>query len=189
MIRMHKVLAPTDFSESSKRALRYAVSFAQEYGAELTVLHVVDVIYYDYGWMYGGVPMPDRIICEHDENVKSELERFVNDCDRERVSDIKLEIAHGQPYREIIRYARSNEMDLVVLATHGRMGLSHLFLGSVAEKVVRGASCPVLTVHPGGRDLLSIDEEEQVRVNASDNGDATDAPARVDDDAPPAEEA
>ena len=164
MIRMRKVLAPTDFSDSSKRALRYAVSFAKEYGASLSVLHVIDVIYYDYGWMYGGVPMPDRVICEHDENVKAALEEFVPDCYREGL-EVELEVAHGQPYREIIRHARENEDDLIVLATHGRMGLSHLFLGSVAEKVVRGAPCPVLTVHHGGRDLLTIDEDEQERVN------------------------
>ena len=162
MIRMRKILAPTDFSEGSKRALKYAVSFAKEYHASLTVLHVVDVIYYDYGWMYGGVPMPDRVICEHDENVQSALEEFVPQSYREGL-DVTLEVGHGQPFREIIRYAREHEADLVVLATHGRMGLSHLFLGSVAEKVVRGAPCPVLTVHMGGRDLVAIDEEELER--------------------------
>jgi len=169
MIRLKKVLAPTDFSEGSKRALRYAVSFAQEYKASLTVLHVIDVIYYDYGWMYGGVPMPDRIVCEHDDKVKACLEEFVPQGYRDRV-DISLELIHGQPFREIIRYAREKEMDLVVLATQGRMGLSHLFLGSVAEKVVRGAPCPVLTVHMGGRDLVEIDEEETEReANSSDH--------------------
>jgi len=149
MIRLERILHPTDFSELSLHALGYARSFAEAYAAELHVVHVVDEAC-QYWMAVGpsGVPVGPPL----DEWVtasKVEIQRFV-DANLAGVDlRIQAQVLVGRPFMEIIRYARAQQVDLIVLGTHGRSGLRNALLGSVAERVVRKSPCPVLTIrHP-----------------------------------------
>lgn len=153
MIQLKKVLFPTDFSELSLAALQYAVSFAESYKAELHVLHVVDEAY-QY-WMALGPgslpvgPPPDELLSLSE----GELAKFVKEHLAHTVVPVLKETLMGRPFMEIIKYAREKQIDLIVLGTHGRSGLRHALLGSVAEKVVRKAPCPVLTIRDPGHEF------------------------------------
>ena len=149
MITLKKILFPTDFSDLSVHALNYARTFAETYAAELHVLHVVDDAY-QY-WMPmgpGGVPTGPPI-----EELVSLADKELTKFKAAHLADVKsnvmLATSAGRPYMEIISYAKTKSIDMIVLGTHGRSGLRHALLGSVAEKVVRKSPCPVLTIrHP-----------------------------------------
>lgn len=152
MIKIEKILFPTDFSEHSKHAFGYALSFAKEYGAKIYMLHVIeDVQYLANAYMFD-VPMMPSFADMEQERTK-EMQEFI---DRE-VTDsdigIEMEVRHGRPFVEIIQAARDKEVDLIVTATHGRGGLEHVLFGSTAEKVVRKAPCPVLSIRLPGHEF------------------------------------
>ena len=145
MIQLKKVLYPTDFSELSLVALKYARSFAEQFDAELHCLHVLDEAY-QYWLALGpdGVPVgPDtrQLLKTSKEHMAKFTDEHLDDA-----PNLIVQVNTGRPFVEIIRYARDCEIDLIVISTHGRSGLNHVFMGSVAEKVVRKAPCPVLTV-------------------------------------------
>ncbi len=149
MIKLSKLLYPTDFSELSTYALRYAKSFAQAYRAELHCLHVVDEAY-QYWVAMGpdGVPMGPATE-DVMQSAQKDMDKFAAEHLANADGNVITKVVLGRPFMEIIRYARHTEIDLIVLATHGRTGLSHVLMGSVAERVVRKATCPVLTIrHP-----------------------------------------
>lgn len=148
-IPIRHILCPTDFSDLSLHALGYARSFAERNNATLHCLHVVDDAY-QYMVSMGpdsvpiGPPTEDLIGAAEEQ-----MKRFVAD----HLSSVSLpvvsDVATGRPFVEIIAYARNHEIDMIVIGTHGRSGLKHVLLGSVAEKVVRKAPCPVLSIrHP-----------------------------------------
>ncbi|MCB9853933.1 MAG: universal stress protein [Phycisphaerales bacterium] len=148
MISLKRILFPTDFSEFSLHALKYAQSFAEAYKAELHVLHIVDEA--SLYWMAMGPnslpigPCTEELL----EVARKEMSDFLakNLAD---TKDVQSHVVLGRPFSEIIRYARESDIELIVLCTHGRSGIQHALLGSVTEKVVRKAPCPVLTVrHP-----------------------------------------
>ena len=153
MIRLAKLLVPTDFSEDSEQAARYAVELAKRFQAEIHCVHVVDIPadllstsdYYMTGPSEGFL---DQIR----EESKKNLEAFAKK-NLEGVG-VRTAFLEGSPFVEIIRYAHNQEIDLVVIATHGRTGLRHVLFGSVAEKVVRKAPCPVLVVKREERDFV-----------------------------------
>jgi len=149
MIKLSKILYPTDFSELSMYAFRYARDFAETFGAQLHVLHVVDEAY-QY-WLATGPnaipvgPSPQEMI----ELAKQQMSAFAEEHLKDAAFPVVTQVLLGRPFAEIIRYARQQGIDLIVIATHGRGGLTHMLLGSVTEKVVRKSPCPVLTVrHP-----------------------------------------
>lgn len=147
MISIKKVLCPTDFSDFSMHALTYAVSFAQQYKAKLLLLHVVDVFLHDPA--YFAPYAPDGSAFEDFE--KKAMARLEEICKKSIPAAVEAEpvVRVGRAFVEIVRAAREMEADLIVIATHGRTGLSHAMFGSTAERVVRKASCPVLSVkHP-----------------------------------------
>ncbi|MEI6632278.1 MAG: universal stress protein [Chlamydiota bacterium] len=147
MIALKTILFPTDFSDFSFYALDYAVSFARQYGAKLVLMHVVDVFLSDPA--YFAPYIPDRSMFGDFE--KKSRERLDEIAKTKVPGGIPVEIVvkQGRPFVEIVREARGREVDLVVIATHGRTGLSHAMFGSTAEKVVRKAPCPVLSIkHP-----------------------------------------
>ncbi len=152
MIKIEKILFPTDFSDHSKNAFRYAVSFAKEYGAKLYVLHVIeDIQYLANAYMFDVPIMPS--FADMEQNRLKEMQEFI---DREVTDpEIKIEkvIRRGRPFIEIIQMAREENIDLIVTATHGRGGLEHVLFGSVAEKVVRKAPCPVLSIRTPGQEF------------------------------------
>jgi nucleotide-binding universal stress UspA family protein len=148
MIDLHRILVPTDFSKSSSNALLYGAEFARRFGAELYLLHVVQdlALFIPEAVMLAPPLMPP--VEQFVSAARAALDRAVQEL---AMSDVTIlpEVAEGTPFEEIIRCARAKDIDLIVMGTHGHTGLAHLFLGSVAEKVVRRAPCPVLTVrHP-----------------------------------------
>lgn len=153
MIRLAKLLVPTDFSEDSEQAARYAVELAKRFQAEIHCIHVVDIpadllSTSDY-YMTGP---SEQFVDQIREESKKNLEAFAKK-NLEGVG-VRTAFLEGSPFVEIIRYARSQEIDLVVIATHGRTGLKHVLFGSVAEKVVRKAPCPVLVVKREEHDFV-----------------------------------
>ncbi len=147
MVTIRKVLFPTDFSEASEAAWGFALSLAQEFGAEVALLHVVPepprlAEAYEMGFT------PERFL----KAATEEAQRLLADM-QAKAADWKVtlipRVRQGVEFREIIAAAREEGADLIVMGTHGRTGLAHALIGSVAEKVVRKAPCPVLTVrHP-----------------------------------------
>ncbi len=141
MIALKQILVPTDFSESSEAAVRYAKAFAETFGASLHLLHVIEspVV---YGWeVYNPALVRDNV----EKLAREQLGKVLTDAEIARYH-VQLATLAGSPFVEIIRYAREKDIDLIVMGTHGHSGLVHVLLGSVSEKVVRKAPCPVLTV-------------------------------------------
>ncbi|MFN3739947.1 MAG: universal stress protein [Thermodesulfovibrionales bacterium] len=138
-----KILLPTDFSEGSKNALPYAVELTKQYNASLYMIHVI----YDIN-QASGLHVPhvnlDQLYSEIESVAKKELERF--GLEELRGMNVQREVLRGVPYEEIVKYAEKNQIDLIVIGTHGRKGLEKIFFGSTAEQVVRKAPCAVLTV-------------------------------------------
>jgi nucleotide-binding universal stress UspA family protein len=141
-LQVKSILVPIDFTENSRSALRYATELAKRFDATVVALHVIPDE--EVAGVYIQKRTPERIQ-EIRKEVEEEFEKFVPEDIEKSLQAQKL-IKVGEPYVEIIRHARNSGVDLIVMATHGRSGISHTLLGSVAEKVVRKASCPVLTV-------------------------------------------
>ncbi len=152
---IQRILIPTDFSPPARQAEHYAVALAQKFAAELHVLHIVeDPALPVHGSRYSWA-VPDDMLPRLLEKAEHDLTLAVPTADvnligRELVRKIKV----GHPVNSIIEYATENQIDLIVIGTHGRSGLSHLLLGSSAEKLVRLATCPVLTIHPSGHQFV-----------------------------------
>ena len=147
MVPIRRILFPTDFSEHADFAWPFALQFAQEFGAELHLLHVVAPpprLTEAYATNFD----PDKFAEVLTAEAQASLDRLVQAAhDRDILSHCEVRV--GVDFHEIIDYARSRQIDLIVMATHGRTGLAHALVGSVAEKVVRKAPCPVMTVkHP-----------------------------------------
>jgi nucleotide-binding universal stress UspA family protein len=149
MIDLHRILVPTDFSKHSDNALRYAVAFAEKFNAELLLLHVVqDLAWFVPEAVLAAGTMPTTPIEEFAAAARTALDRVVQGLNLPHLS-IRPDVIEGVPFDAILRFAKSKDVDLIVMGTHGHTGLAHLLMGSVAEKVVRKAPCPVLTVrHP-----------------------------------------
>ncbi len=152
MIKIEKILFPTDFSEHSKHAFSYALSFAKEYGATLYMLHVVeDIQYLANAYMFDVPMMPS--FADMEQNRLKEMQEFIDREVADSSIGIEKVIRHGRPFIEILHVAREENIDLIVIATHGRGGLEHALFGSVAEKVVRKAPCPVLSIRMPGHEF------------------------------------
>ena len=140
-----KVLAPTDFSDPSRVAVDYAVEMVAP-GGTIILCHVVDDIPLTYGYVGVAVPPPELGRKMADE-AAAELERFVPAKVPPGVNVVR-KVLHGSPFVSIVRLARDESVDVIVMGTHGRSGLKHILIGSVAEKVVRKSPCPVMVVRP-----------------------------------------
>ena len=146
MIKISNVLVATDFSDASASALTYGREFARAFGARLHVLHVVDNPTLWVGPEAIGVDIA-RLQAELEASAQSTLNRLVTAEDRAQLNATPATRTGTSAAFEIAEYAKSEGVDLIVLGTHGRGLVGHLLMGSVAEKVVRIAPCPVLTVH------------------------------------------
>ncbi len=155
MIKLKKVLLPTDFSDSARHALRYGMSFAKEYGAELVLLHVVENLTVGYASDLFPVPMAE-VFQEISGYAKTELAKLGEEA-RSRGLTVREEVVQGKPSAEIIRFASENEIDMIVLGTHGKGMLDQALFGSTTERVVRRSPCPVLTVRPAGHEFVEGD--------------------------------
>lgn len=147
MIQIQRILCPVDFSDCSKRALDHAVALAKWYDARVTMFHVCAPVPIS---AYATVAsmMPSTLVGGEDQNaVRQAMEQFAS---REAAANapIDIELGEGNAATEIVAKAEAARSDLIVLGTHGRSGFERLMLGSVTEKVLRKAGCPVLTVPP-----------------------------------------
>lgn len=140
-----KILVPFDFSEHSRRALATARDLAADYGARLELLHVIEPIMEPHPY----VPLHYRseafALPELMARVREDLGPIVEEVVGDK-ADVTIEVREGNPAWQIAEHADEVEADLIVIATHGRTGIARFFLGSVTERVVRGAACPVLTL-------------------------------------------
>jgi nucleotide-binding universal stress UspA family protein len=155
MIVLRNVLVATDFGDASKVALDYGRDLARSYGATLHILHVVEDVTHSYGGEVG-FALPG-LQAELDAAARKSLDELVTEDDRKSLHvftaiDTKVNAATG-----ITDYARAKSIDVIVVGTHGRGVLEHLLMGSVAERVVRTAPCPVLTVRTHEREFIAPD--------------------------------
>jgi nucleotide-binding universal stress UspA family protein len=144
MINLKRVLVPTDFSESARHALRYGISFAREYEAELVLLHVVENLTVGYASDLFPVPMAE-VFDEISGYARAELAKLAAGA-KEKGLSVRELVVQGKPSVEIVRVAREETADMIVLGTHGKGMLDKALFGSTAERVIRRAPCPVLTV-------------------------------------------
>jgi len=145
MIPFKHILLPTDFSSNAKSAQDYACEFADQFGARLHVLNVVQdaaLILPETG-MFLTLPVPS--VQEIVQAAEISLQTVLDPA-WAATHDVCQHVAVGTPYVEIVRYADEHHIDLIILGTHGRTGLQHVLMGSVAERVLRQANCPVLTI-------------------------------------------
>ena len=140
MIALKKILVPHDFSDTSEAAVRYALALAQKFGAKVHLLHVSDKARFEMATEF-----PLGLDGTLEDAVRERLLKILTLQEHIALKPI-LEFRSGAPAAEITRYAMEADIDLIVMGTHGRGFVAHAVLGSVAEKVVRTAPCPVLTV-------------------------------------------
>jgi len=139
------VLAPVDFSSSSVRALRHAANLAAKSGGSLTVVYVVPA---DYGWLGIGREQGEKLDKSLQRHAVSRLRKLAKTNVPKRVETL-FEVRIGRPAEEIVAAANESKCDLIVLSTRGENGIDRYLMGSVADRVARTASCPVLLFRPG----------------------------------------
>jgi nucleotide-binding universal stress UspA family protein len=140
---IQRILVPHDFSDTADRALAFALDLAEKLGASVTVMHAYEVPTYGYP---GGPAMSAETAGQIERAARTALEGVATRARRPGV-DVGTVLRQGFPWSEIVALAAEGKASLVVMGTHGRRGFARMLLGSVAEKVVRMAPCPVLTVH------------------------------------------
>jgi nucleotide-binding universal stress UspA family protein len=142
-IQFRKILAPTDFSEHSALALETAMDLARP-GGTVILCHVVDDAPLTYGYIGVAVPTQE-MLARLAKEAEREMQALKPKVERPEIT-LERRVVHGNPFLEIVRVAEEESVDLIVLGTHGRTGIKHFLIGSVAEKVLRKAPCPVLVV-------------------------------------------
>ncbi|MEW6321075.1 MAG: universal stress protein [Acidobacteriota bacterium] len=158
MIALRTILVPTDFSDTSEVALRYGKALAGAFKATIHVLHVVQEPFAQpwaveaYGFSLAALQQ------EWLKEATARIEKALTPDER-RALNAQLVTVLGHPVVEVLRYAQEHQVDLIVMGTHGRGPLGHMVMGSVAERVVRKAPCPVLTVRQPEREFVLPDQE------------------------------
>lgn len=142
-IALKRILVPVDFSENSKKALRYAIPLALQFKASITVMYVVEPAVFPSDFGFGQMSFPD-VEKEMHEKAEQELQQLITNLNTSAI--MKAEVKSGIPFVEVTTYADQEHIDLIILATHGRTGVEHILFGSTAEKIIRKAPCPVLVV-------------------------------------------
>lgn len=161
MIALKKVLVATDFSEASDAALRYGRALAGAFGASLDVLHVVEDLFASAWGAETYAASAPELQDQMERQASLQLDKLVTDDDRRQLQAKPVLVSGRSAFPEIVKYAERENVDLIVLGTHGRGAIAHLLLGSVAENVVRRAPCPVLTVRSRQHEFLA-DEGERL---------------------------
>lgn len=154
MIALKKVLLATDFSECGKTAAEYASAFADQFQTELHVLHVVDDTPLTAAGYGAAMSLTPGFLDDIANQAKHSVDKIVAESVKRGGPGIGV-VRLGNPPLEVVKYANENGIDLIIVGTHGRGGFTHLLLGSCAEKVVRKAQCPVLTVRPAGHQFVT----------------------------------
>ena len=142
-MKINHILHPTDFSESSHAAMDYAKSLAQKYDSEITLIYVIDEVSRTQGWYVPHISL-EEFYKEQEDQAKKKLEH----CCYEELRNIKSVdrvIVKGEPSEEIVKYANSKSIDMIVMGAHSKSGMDFMF-GSTARKVLKNSKCPVLCV-------------------------------------------
>jgi len=142
--KLKKVLVPIDFSDYSKSALNYAADFAKKFNAGIILIYVVEPVIYPPDFSMGQIAIPS-INTEWDMKAKEELDKLAKTEIPDAIT-VNTVIKTGKPFIEIIETASEEDVDIIIIASHGHSGMEHILFGSTAEKVVRKAPCPVLTL-------------------------------------------
>ncbi len=146
--RLNKILLPTDFSGCANYALPYAAAIARATNAQIICVHVVEPVVPAVGYTGLADPMPIADISEQlEDSAERQLPKLA-ECEECTGLNVEEVIVHGDAAAEIVRVASEQEVDLIVISSHGRTGFGRIIFGSTAESVVRHASCPVLVVKP-----------------------------------------
>ena len=155
MVAIKNILVATDFSEPSGVAMAYGRDLARNYNARLHVLHVVEDVMTRYNTEAGFIlPSMQEDL---EKAARRELESRITDEDRRQLNAVPVIVAGVSIAEGIVEFAKAHSIDLIVTGTHGRGAVKHFLMGSVAERVVRTAPCPVLTVHAHERDFIVPD--------------------------------
>jgi nucleotide-binding universal stress UspA family protein len=154
MIALKNMLVPHDFSETSEAAMQYAVELARMFGAKLHILHVSEKARFEMATEF-----PLGLDMSLEDAVRERLLKIMTTADQ-REFNPSFQVISGVAYAEIVRYAKERGIDLIVMGTHGRGFVAHAVMGSVAEKVVRNAPCPVLTVRHPEREVVVAEEDK-----------------------------
>jgi nucleotide-binding universal stress UspA family protein len=147
MLKLNKILCPTDFSETSLEAVRSAIDLARGARSKLIVMYVVNQKMFSEGLNLARVSAPEALGKEMADEARRRLKALVPAQEREGI-DWETDVRAGAPAHEIIRYATENGVDMIVIGSAGHAGVERMVFGSTAEKVVRGAHCSVLVVRP-----------------------------------------
>jgi len=150
-MQIKTILFPTDFSNGARAALDYALSLSRDYNARLILLYVIQDISIAEWYIPSSLSVTD-LVEEMQKSASKEMERWAAEAEA-RVKGVEKMIVRGVPFVEIIRTAKDRNADMIVIGTHGRTGIDHMLFGSTAEKVVRKAPCPVLTVRMSGKEF------------------------------------
>ena len=150
-----RVLVPVDFSEASESAIQHAKEIALTYGAEIDLLHVVEEPFYPTEYGLGPASFPTKEVLDN-------VEKQLGDLAREEIGyeHVMIDAQLGNPSSKILGYVEQNDIDLVVIATHGRTGLDRVLLGSVTERVLRQCPTPVFVVKPDRKSLVPTPSQE-----------------------------
>lgn len=140
-----KILCPVDFSEFTDEILAYAVNIAKRFDSELHLIHVIPNL--NYFTPYESFLTPENLVAI-ERNIEGEVGKDFDKITNKLDLPFKRIVKTGVTFVEIIDYIKDQGIDLIVMGTHGRSGIEHILIGSVAEKVVRKSPCPVLTVRP-----------------------------------------
>ncbi len=144
MIQFSKILVPIDFSDYSLQALKYASEFSKIYGSKIILVYVVEPVIYPPDLSIGQIALP-TLSYQIDDKAKEELSRVAKEYIPSEL-DVTAIVKLGKPYIEIIDLAKNEDVDLIIISTHGHTGVEQILFGSTADKVVRKAPCPVLTL-------------------------------------------
>jgi nucleotide-binding universal stress UspA family protein len=165
MIALKQVMVATDFGEASSVALDYGRQLARSFGATLHVVHVVDDIAGRAASLAGFAEYLgslDQVQRDAEKAALDQIDRLLSDEDRQQLHAQSAVLTSAAPASSLVDYANDHGVDLIVSGTHGRGAVSHFFLGSVAERLVRASPCPVLTVHHPEREFIRPDALQAV---------------------------
>lgn len=149
--RSKLILVPIDFSDDSRKALRYALTFAKDFGAKISLVYVFQPYVYPLEMAPEPLMPPNAVFIK---DSKARLEKLAQKEISLPLRD-KIYVKTGKPFREIVDLAKKIRADLIVISTHGYTGLKRVILGSTAESIIRYATCPVLTVRKKEREFIS----------------------------------
>ncbi len=147
MFNIKNIMLPTDFSKLSLSAAQYAIDLAAQYNAKIHLLHIIEKTP-PILTIHSLDLSEEKIIKSIEDDAKESLQKVLEKIKKGNNVKIESVLRKGLDYQEIVNYSQKNEIDVIVIATHGRTGILHTLLGSVAEKVIRYAKCPVLVITP-----------------------------------------